>query len=72
MVAASVRACASLFFVILITCTASGCPKLNRWAGPTQDPFFSIADPQPQETSAFHSPPEAPAPEAADQLRVIP
>ena len=21
-----------------------GCPKLNRWSGPSQDPFFSVAD----------------------------
>lgn len=26
----------------------AGCPELNHWSGPTQDPFFSIADPLPR------------------------
>ena len=28
--------------------TLAGCPELNHWSGPTQDPFFSIADPLPR------------------------
>lgn len=31
----------------VVLCTAFGslgCPKLNRWSGPSQDPFFSVAD----------------------------
>ncbi|MGQ0633198.1 MAG: hypothetical protein ACT4QC_01200 [Planctomycetaceae bacterium] len=27
--------------------TLSGCPELNHWSGPSQDPFFSVADPRP-------------------------
>jgi hypothetical protein len=24
--------------------TLAGCPELNHWSGPSQDPFFSVAD----------------------------
>lgn len=41
------RRCMTLTVVILLACGSAGCPKLNRWPGPTQDPFFSIADPIP-------------------------
>lgn len=37
----------TLSVVIVLACGSAGCPKLNRWPGPTQDPFFSIADPLP-------------------------
>jgi hypothetical protein len=27
--------------------TIAGCPELNQWSGPSQDPFFSVPDPPP-------------------------
>lgn len=35
------RLAAAIFAVV----TISGCPELNYWNGPTQDPFFSVPDP---------------------------
>lgn len=37
--------------------TLAGCPTLNHWSGPTQDPFFSIPSTPPEppsEENAWH------------------
>lgn len=36
---------APLLAAMLSVVTLAGCPELNQWSGPSQDPFFSVADP---------------------------
>lgn len=36
---------ARLAAAALSLCTIAGCPELNQWSGPSQDPFFSVPDP---------------------------
>lgn len=35
------RRCAAAVLMVVV---AAGCPELNRWSGPSQDPFFSVSD----------------------------
>ena len=30
--------------VLILCAVCTGCPELNRWAGPNHDPFFSVED----------------------------
>lgn len=32
-------------FLLLLSMSSAGCPELNRWSGPSQDPFFSVVEP---------------------------
>ena len=38
---------ARLAAAIIAVVTIAGCPALNQWSGPSQDPFFSVPDPTP-------------------------
>jgi hypothetical protein len=44
-----VRRLVPVVLVSLLTLVAAGCPQLNTWDGPSQDPFFSVEDPLPTE-----------------------
>jgi hypothetical protein len=35
---------ARLVAAALAVVTITGCPELNQWSGPSQDPFFSVDD----------------------------
>ena len=38
---------ARLAFAALCVISIAGCPELNQWSGPAQDPLFSVDDPVP-------------------------
>ncbi len=39
-----------MFAAVSVLCT--GCPALNRWSGPNEDPFFSVPN---EDTPAHHT-----------------
>lgn len=41
------RRAALLPIIVCLVGVAAGCPQLNRWSGPSHDPFFSVDDPIP-------------------------
>lgn len=53
---------ALLAVVGILACGSAGCPKLNRWSGPSQDPFFNVPDPLPKQRPATN-------PASAEALR---
>jgi hypothetical protein len=46
---------ARLVAALLTVVTITGCPELNQWSGPNQDPFFSVADPVPENSGRSES-----------------
>jgi hypothetical protein len=43
---------ARLAAALLTVVTFTGCPELNQWSGPNQDPFFSVPDPVPENSAS--------------------
>lgn len=44
----------SVTWILLVSVALlnAGCPSLNQWSGPSDDPFFSVNDPLPESNVA--------------------